>query len=162
MMSKSWKHWPQTCWNRNSRVPGQEIFIPLSLLLHDKSYRLKYRLSDITCFLLISAFHGPYWLSSSIFPCLFVVCCPAMVTPDKISDLFNIYRHKSPILTQYHHISTSTTLYWPSTTKCQPVPPQYHQVPTSNTFYWTSTIIYHIQMSYFPLSTWDEHSCTLV
>ena len=34
---------------------------------------------------------------------------------------------------------------------------QYHQVPTS-----TSTIIYHIQMSHFPSSTWDEHSCTLV
>ena len=26
------------------------------------------------------------------------------------------------LLTQYHHISTSTTPYWPSTTKYQPVP----------------------------------------
>ena len=63
------------------------------------------------------------------------------------------------ILTQYHHGSTITALYWSSATKYQqvaphrdPVPPcinqyrlllnQYHQVPNSNTFCWTSTIIY--------------------
>ena len=50
-----------------------------------------------------------HWLSSSIFPCS--VVRPAMVTSDRISTFFNTYRHKSPILTQYHHISTSTTLY---------------------------------------------------
>ena len=41
------------------------------------------------------------WLSSFILPCLLFVC-PAMETPDKISTFFNIYRHKCPILTQYH------------------------------------------------------------
>ena len=68
-----------------------------------------------------------HWLSSSIFPCLFVVCCPAMVTPDKISDLFNIYRLKSPILTQYHLIPNSAKLY--------PILTLYHQVPTSTALY---------------------------
>ena len=37
------------------------------------------------------------WLSSSIFPCLFVR--PAMVITDQISTFFNVYRHKSPVLT---------------------------------------------------------------
>ena len=113
--------------------------------------------------LLISAFHGPlHQLNSSIFPCLFVVCCcPAMVTPDKISDLFNKYRQKSPKLIQYHFITNSTVilLYWPSTIKYWPVPPstdlvpsyisqfhsiltQYHQVPNSAALYWPSAIIF--------------------
>ena len=60
--------------------------------------------------------------------CLFV--CPTMVTPFQISTFFNKYRHKSPILTQYHHISTSTTLYWPSSTKYQPIPPSTDPVPS--------------------------------
>ena len=90
------------------------------------------------------------------------------------------------ILTQYHQVPTSTAFYWPSSIKYQPVPPcidtapsyinqyhpiltQYHQVPTrtapywpSTAFYWPSIIIYHIQISDFPLSTWDEHSCTFL
>ena len=33
------------------------------------------------------------------------------------------------ILTQYHQVQTSTALYWPSTTKYQPVPPFTDQVP---------------------------------
>ena len=64
-----------------------------------------------------------------------------------------------PILTQYHHGSTITALYWSSATKYQQVEPhtdpvpscinqyrllltQYHQVPNSTAFCWTSTIIY--------------------
>ena len=42
---------------------------------------------------------------------------------------FNICRHKSSILTQYHLIPSNTKLYWPSTTKYHPVPlhsNQYH------------------------------------
>ena len=35
----------------------------------------------------------------------------------------NIYRHKSLALTQFHLIPSSTKLYWPSTTKYQPVLP---------------------------------------
>ena len=54
--------------------------------------------------LLTSVFHYPLWLSSPIFPCSSFVVCPAMVTPDQIFIFFffNIYRHKSLILTQYH------------------------------------------------------------
>ena len=62
-------------------------------------------------------------------------------------------------MTQYHHGSTITALYWSSATKYQQVEPhtdpvpscinqyrllltQYHQVPNSTAFCWTSTIIY--------------------
>jgi len=64
-----------------------------------------------------------------------------------------------PLLTQYHHVSTSTAFYWPSTTKYQPVLPytdpvppsinryrhiltQYHHTSTSTTPYWPSTTKY--------------------
>ena len=69
-----------------------------------------------------------HWLSSPIFPCLFVRR-PAMVTSDQISTFFNIYRHKSVVLTQFHLIPSSTKLHWPSTTKYQPVPPHTDPVP---------------------------------
>ena len=45
-----------------------------------------------------------HWLSSSIFPCSFVCLlsvCPATVTSDQISTFFNMYRHKSLVLTQF-------------------------------------------------------------
>ena len=35
---------------------------------------------------------------------------------DVTINFFNIYRHKSPLLTQYNSIPISTKLYWPSTT----------------------------------------------
>ena len=55
-------------------------------------------------------------LSSPIF-CLWVSewVCQASVTPDQISTFSNIYRHTSPLLTMNHLISSSTNLYWPST-----------------------------------------------
>ena len=80
--------------------------------------------------LLISAFlpWSNGWVALSfLVRRLFV--CPAMVTPDQISTLFNIYRHKSVVLTQFHLISSSTKLHWPSTTKYQPVPPHTDPVP---------------------------------
>ena len=46
---------------------------------------------------------------------------------------FNVYRHKSPSLTQYHFIPISTKLYLPNTTKYYPVP----SAP-----YWPSTTKY--------------------
>ena len=72
---------------------------------------------------------------------------------------FNIYMHKSLVLTQFHLIPSSTKLYWPSITKYQPVPPhtysvppltnqyrpiltQYHQEPNSTAFYWPSSTKY--------------------
>ena len=60
-------------------------------------------------------------LSSTIFCCLCV--SEASVSPDQISTFSNIYRHTSPLLTQYNLILSSTELYWPSTTMYQPVPP---------------------------------------
>ena len=48
---------------------------------------------------------------------------------------FNICRHKSVILTQFHLISSSTKLHWPSTTKYQPVPTHTVSVPPSNNQY---------------------------
>ena len=65
-------------------------------------------------------------LSSSIFP-LWV--CQASVSPDQISTFSNIYRHTSPLLTMYHLISSSTNLYWPSTSQYRHILTQYHQVP---------------------------------
>lgn len=51
--------------------------------------------------LFISAFHGPlHWLSSPIFLCLSFV--PLWWHPTKSSLVFNIYRHKSPLLPQQH------------------------------------------------------------
>ena len=83
-----------------------------------------------------------HWLRSPIFPCLVVWLfgrCPAMVTSDQICIFFNIYRHKSPTLTKFHLIPSSTKLYWPSTTKYQPVPTHTDSVPPSNNQYsmWT-------------------------
>ena len=65
-------------------------------------------------------------LSSPIFP-LWV--CEASVSPDQISTFSNIYRHTSPLLTMYHLISSSTNLYWPSTSQYRHILTQYHQVP---------------------------------
>ena len=66
-------------------------------------------------------------LSSTIFWCLSV--CEASVSPDQISTFSNIYRHTSPLLTMYHLISSSTNLYWPSTSQYRHILTQYHQVP---------------------------------
>ena len=66
-------------------------------------------------------------LSSPIFCCLSV--CQASVSPDQISTFSNIYRHTSPLLTMYHLISSSTNLYWPSTSQYRHILTQYHQVP---------------------------------
>ena len=52
-----------------------------------------------------------------------------LVSPDQISTFSNIYRHTSPLLTMYHLISSSTNLYWPSTSQYRHILTQYHQVP---------------------------------
>ena len=54
---------------------------------------------------------------------------------DVTINSFNIYRHKSPLLTQYHSIPISTNQY-------QVILTQYHLVTTSITPYWPSTIKY--------------------
>ena len=162
------------------------------------------------------------WVAQSFL----VRCCTSSRYGDTRPNLhsyLNKYRHKSPILTQYHLIPSSTK-YWPSTTKYQPVPPhtdsvppisnqycllltqyhhlstnfslvppstnqfrllltqyhhiwtstapygpstnkhssrltQYYQVPNSTALNWPS-IMYHIPISDFPLSTSDEQ-CSL-
>ena len=98
-----------------------------------------------------------HWLISSIFPFYSSVRL-VMVKSDQISTFFlNTYKHKSLVLTQFHLIPSSTKLYWPSTTKYQPVPPhtdhhhqiltstaQYCHVSTSSASYWPSNIIYQL------------------
>ena len=70
-----------------------------------------------------------HWLSSSIFP------CSVVVRPSRYGNIrpnlhfFNIYRHTSLVLTQFHLKPSSTKLYWPSTTKYQPVPPHIDPTP---------------------------------
>ena len=87
-------------------------------------------------------------LSSSIFCCLWV--CQASVSPDQISTFSNIYRHTSPLLTMYHLISSSTNLYWPSTSQYRHILTQYHQVPLiihhlmSHAQYTWSSFILHL------------------
>ena len=84
---------------------------------------------------------------------------PAMLICDQINTFFNIFRHKSLVLTQFHLILSSTKLYWTNTGMYQPVLPhtdpappsisqhrllltQYHQVPTSTTPHWPGTTKY--------------------
>ena len=88
-------------------------------------------------------------LSSPIFCCLSV--CQASVSPDQISTFSNIYRHTCPLLTMYHLISSSTNLYWPSTSQYRHILTQYHQVPL---------IIYHL-MSHAQY-TWSSFDCCSV
>ena len=57
------------------------------------------------------------------------------ITPDQISTFFNIYRQKSPLMTQYYLIPSITNLYLPSTTKYQPVTPYTDPVPSSTSWY---------------------------
>ena len=57
---------------------------------------------------------------------LYSVVCWASVSPDQISTFSNIYRHKSPILTLYQLIPSSTNLYWPSTSHYRHELTQYH------------------------------------
>ena len=102
-------------------------------------------------------------LSSTTFCCLWV--SHTSVSSDQISTFFNIYRHKSVVLTQFHLTPSSTKLHWPSTTKYQPLPPhtdpvppntnqhrllltQYHHVSTSSASHWPSIIIYQPTLSY--------------
>ena len=170
-------------------------------------------LLHVSCVIFCS-FQPPmvHWLSSSIFPWLLLFVVPLWWHSTKSPFFLNKYRHKSPILTQYHlipssakywpsttkyqpvtphtdsvppitnqyrllltqyhHLSTSFAPYWPSTTKYQPVPPHTDRVPPSTDQYRSALTQYHhisiqmkcpnIQMSDFPLLTWDEHSCTLV
>ena len=60
---------------------------------------------------------------------------PAMVTSNQISTFFNIYRHTSLVLIQFHLKPSSTKLYWPSTTKYQLVPPQTDPAPLNTKQY---------------------------
>ena len=90
--------------------------------------------------LLISAVQSPLaeLLYLSLFTCSFVCTFvrPAMVTSNQISTLFNIYSHKSVVITQFHLISSSCTDPVPtSTNQYRPILTQYHQIPTSTAFY---------------------------
>ena len=93
------------------------------------------------------------------------------------------------LLTQYHQVPSSTALYWPITIIYQPVPPQndpisprtsqYRTILTQHlqsscinqyrpihlTPHWRRAFqifCFQTQLPDLPLSTWDEHSCTLL
>ena len=91
------------------------------------------------------------WLSSSIFP--FCLSVPLWYYPTKSPLFFNIYRHKSLVLTQFYLIPSNIMLYRPSTTKYQPVPP--HTDPVS------SYIIFQYQTFLFDLR-WTQLNFSLV
>ena len=74
------------------------------------------------CFILERSWVALY---SDVCQCV----CQASVSPDQISTFSNIYRHTSPLLTIYHPISSSTNLYWPSTSQYRHILTQNHQVP---------------------------------
>ena len=87
-------------------------------------------------FRLVIAWLSLCFILETSWVALFSVCewvsewvCQASVTPDQISTFSNIYRHTSPLLTMYHLISSSTNLYWPSTSQYRHILTQYHQVP---------------------------------
>ena len=69
---------------------------------------------------------------------------------DVTINFFNIYRHKSPLLTQYNSIPISTKLYWPSTNKLQPVSPHTDPV-TSNTNQYCPVQTQYSHISWWPL-----------
>ena len=103
-------------------------------------------------------------LSSPTFCCLCV--CEASVTPNQISTFSNIYRHTNPLLTLYHLISSSTNLYWPSTSQYCHILTQYHQVPIiihhlvrHSSAYWiislfTTHLMSHAQYTWSSFSMW--------
>ena len=55
---------------------------------------------------------------------------------------FNLYRHKSPVLTLYFLVPSSTNLYWPSATKYHPASPFTEPVASSTNRY--HFIIHHL------------------
>ena len=97
-----------------------------------------------------------YKLRSSIFCCLSV--CQGSVSPDQISSFSNIFRHISPMLTLYHIISNSTSLYWPSTNKYQPVSPYTDTVPAGITYNLSSR---RAQLNNFSFYDSFDESCTV-
>ena len=76
-----------------------------------------------------------------------------------LTQYYNVSSSSASYKPNKHHISTHTAIYWPSTTKCQPVQPhtdpappitnlyrllltKYHHVSTSSSPYWPSTTKY--------------------
>ena len=85
------------------------------------------------------------WVALSFLVCLFVRLSSRYVDIRLNLHFFNIYRHRSPILTQYHLIPSSTKLYWPSTQSTNqycPILTKYHQILTSTVFYCPIIIMY--------------------
>ena len=80
-------------------------------------------------------------LSSSIFcVCEWVSECVRDRNDRPNLHFFNIFRYKSPLLSLYQ-VPSSTNLYWPSTTKYQPVSSYTDSVPSSTNQY--HFIIHH-------------------
>ena len=120
--------------------------------------------SDCNCSPQSSIIHcGSVALSFLVRRLLFVLLWWPL-TKSSFFFFFNIYRHNSPLLAQYHLIPSSTKLYWPSTTKYQPVPPSTDSVPSnivfkSQTFLCRpdemSTVVRKSSLTWLPFASWD-------
>ena len=75
---------------------------------------------------------------------------------DVTINFFNIYRHKSPLSTQYHSIPISTKLFWPSTIKYQPVLPCKDPVLSYIMMSIATMSIDHNSNKRFALFTWSS------
>ena len=74
--------------------------------------------------------------------------------PPNTDTLLSCFNQFCSILTQYHHISTSTALSWPSTNQYRPILTQYHHEPTSTSLSLTKYL--HVSTStalYWPNTT---------
>ena len=121
--------------------------IPIELQLHQDSTEGRLRVKLAT----IAHLSRPWsigWVALSFLVRLFVCL---FVRPSRYGNIrlnlrfFNIYRHTSLVLTQFHLKPSSTKLYWPSTTKYQPVTPHIdlaQQKLTRTAFYWPSILMY--------------------
>ena len=96
---------------------------------------------------------------------------PVPPCTDQVSSYIN---HYHPKLTQYHQVPARTGPESPRTNQYCPILTQYHHeypVPpcrdNQNIWHFMENelftySVFQTHLSDFPLSTWDEHSCTLV
>ena len=91
------------------------------------------------------------------------VCLLGISVTQPNLSLFNIYMHKSTLLTKYYLILSSTELYWPSTTMYLPAPPHSDPVPPSNSNYrpsngqWSPLDLFLAHLIYHTQYTWSSY-----
>ena len=118
-------------WNCQCHVTSDVFDSTTQVLQRCRDMILKYQTSNKKIIRLYSTMTLRDWILERSWVALSSVVCQASVSPDQISTFSNIYRHTSPLLTMYHLISSSTNLYWPSTSQYRHILTQYHQVCTT-------------------------------